>query len=116
VSDKSRTVEKGRVKSNAVAHWVAIFNDDPHALDVRENHHAAHFQYLALHAERIRIAGGLRLEPGGTFCGGLWVLEVESHAEAVRLCEDDPYFRLGLRSGYALYAWGKAPVYDDVIL
>ena len=96
--------------------WVAIFNDDPHALKVREDHHEAHFQYLALHTDRIRIAGGLRPEPGGTFCGGLWVLEVESDAEAVRLCEDDPYFRLGLRSGYQLYAWGKAPVYGEVTL
>ena len=58
----------------------------------------------------------MRPEPGGKFCGGLWVLEVESRAEAARLCEDDPYFRLGLRTGYRLYAWGKAPVYGDVIL
>jgi hypothetical protein len=99
-----------------VARWVAIFNDDPGALKVRVDHHEAHFQYLTLHTDKIRIAGGLRPEPGGTFCGGLWVLEIESRAEAVLLCEDDPYFRLGLRSGYQLYAWGKAPVFGDVIL
>jgi hypothetical protein len=80
------------------------------------DHHEAHFQYLALHADKIRIAGGLRSEPGGTFCGGLWVLEIETRGEAVRLCEDDPCFKLGLRTGYRLYAWGKAPVYGDVIL
>ncbi|MBZ0259653.1 MAG: YciI family protein [Hyphomicrobiales bacterium] len=99
-----------------MARWVAIFDDDPKALKLREDHHEAHFQYLALHAGKIRIAGGLRPEPGGTFCGGLWVLEVESRAEAARLCEDDPYFRLGLRTRYQIYAWGKAPIYDDVIL
>jgi uncharacterized protein YciI len=99
-----------------VARWVAIFDDDPKALKVRGDHHEAHFEYLALHADKIRIAGGLRPEPGGIFCGGLWVLEVESHAEAVQLCEDDPYFKLGLRSGYQLYAWGKAPVYGAVTL
>ena len=36
--------------------------------------------------------------------------------DAARLCEDDPYFRHGLRTGYQIYAWGKAPIYDDVIL
>ena len=96
--------------------WVALFDDDPKALKVREDHHEAHFQYLALHADKIKIAGGLRPELGGPFCGGLWVLEVESRTEAVRLCEDDPYFRLGLRTGYRLYAWGKAPVYGEVTL
>jgi uncharacterized protein len=99
-----------------VARWVAIFDDDPKALKVRADHHEAHFQHLALHSEKIRIAGGLRPEPGGTFCGGLWVLEVESREEAVRLCEGDPYFILGLRTGYRLYAWGKAPVYGEVVL
>jgi hypothetical protein len=49
-------------------------------------------------------------------CGGLWVLEVESRDEAVALCEQDPYFRLGLRRGYRLYTWGTAPVYGAVTL
>jgi uncharacterized protein YciI len=99
-----------------VTRWIAIFEDDPHALAVREDHHQAHFDYLAQHAAKIRIAGGLRDEPGGAFRGGLWVLEVSSRAEAVRLCEDDPYFRLGLRKGYQLFVWGKAPVYGGVTL
>ena len=99
-----------------MARWVAIFEDNPHAHKVREDHHAAHFEYLARHAEKIQIAGGLRPEPDKAFCGGLWVLAVDGREEAAQLCENDPYFILGLRTSYRLYSWGKAPVYGDVIL
>jgi hypothetical protein len=44
------------------------------------------------------------------------VLEVVDRAEAAMLCEQHPYFRLGLRAGYRLYTWGKAPSYGVVTL
>jgi hypothetical protein len=34
----------------------------------------------------------------------------------LRLCEQDPFFVRGLRRGYRLYTWGKAPVYEAVTL
>ena len=43
-------------------------------------------------------------------------MEVADREDAVRLCEDDPYFRLGLRKGYRLCVWGKAPPYHAVTL
>ena len=98
--------------------WIAIFEDNPEeqAGWVRRQHAEDHFAYLAANSSRIRIGGGLRTEPGGWYCGGLWVLEVASRDEAVRLCEDDPYFKLGLRRSYRLMVWGKAPSYSDVVL
>jgi uncharacterized protein YciI len=96
--------------------WVAIFEDDPAAAWVRQRHSEEHFEYLARHRDRIVLAGGLRPAPGEFHCGGLWVLEVDGRDEAVRLCEEDPFFRLGLRAGYRLYAWGKAPAYGAVTL
>lgn len=93
-----------------MARWVAIFEDDSFALKVREDH----FDYLAQHLDRITIAGGLRPAPDVPHCGGLWVMEVQSRDEAVWLCENDPYFKLGLRKGYRLFDWGKAPVYGEV--
>jgi len=62
------------------------------------------------------IAGGLRPAPGEAYCGGLWVMEVESRDDAVRLVEGDPYFQRGLRRGYRLLVWGKAPCYETVSL
>jgi len=43
-------------------------------------------------------------------------MKVASRNGAVALCENDPYFRLGLRKGYRLLTWGKAPFYDQVVL
>lgn len=83
---------------------------------MRKQHAQDHFDYLAAHADQIRIGGGLRHEPGGWYCGGMWVLEVESRDAAARLCEGDPYFKLGLRRSYRLYVWGKAPSFSDVVL
>src|SRR5262249_50159842 len=68
------------------------------------------------HRDKIVLAGGLRPNPGEWYCGGLWVMEVENRADAARLCEEDPYFRLGLRKGYRLCVWGKAPPYQAVTL
>lgn len=99
--------------------WIAIFEDHPEATSgwVRRQHaHEYYFDYLARHTSKIRVGGGLRSGPGEWYCGGLWVLEVESRAEAERLCEGDPYFKLGLRKGYRLAVWGKAPCYSDVVL
>ena len=96
--------------------WIAFFEDLPDREWIRKQHAGAHFDYLAAHRDRIRLAGGLREAPDAWYCGGLWILEVESRDEAVRLVEADPYFMLGLRKGYRLLVWGKAPCYDTVAL
>ncbi len=96
--------------------WIAIFEDDPSADFVRKDHSEGHFNYLAAHRDAMLIAGGLRPAPDEWYCGGLWVLDVATREEAVPLCEGDPYFRHGLRKGYRLFTWGKAPVYGPVTL
>ncbi len=96
--------------------WVAIFDDNQECESVRKEHAEAHFSYLATNRDRILIAGGLRPAPGEWYCGGLWVIEVDSRDDAVRLVEGDPYFRLGLRRSYRLLVWGKAPCYETVTL
>jgi uncharacterized protein len=42
-------------------------------------------------------------------------MKVDSRDEALRLVEGEP-FRLGLRKGYRLLVWGKAPYYETVNL
>jgi uncharacterized protein len=96
--------------------WVAIFDDNPGFESVRKEHSAAHFAYLSANRDQIVLAGGLRPAPDEWYCGGLWILEVASRADAVRLIEEDPYFRLGLRKGYRLLVWSKAPGYGAVTL
>ena len=96
--------------------WVAIFDDNEGRESVRKEHSGAHFDYLAANRDKIVIAGGLRSAPGEWYCGGLWVMEVDSKDEAVRLVEGDPYLQLGLRRSYRLFVWGKAPCYETVHL
>jgi hypothetical protein len=86
---------------------VVIFEDKPEMLAVRRQREQAHLEYLREHESEIVIAGGLREEPGGTFVGGLWVLEVDSRARAIELIENDPYFVPEHRQ-YKLRVWGKA--------
>lgn len=102
-----------------MARWVAIFEDQPREIGDpirKDQNQEQHFDYLAAHSDRILIGGGLRPAPGEWYTGGLWVLEVETREEAVALIENDPYFKLGLRKGYRLMVWGKAPNYGAVTL
>ncbi len=82
-----------------MARWAAIFTDNPEASAVREAQRQAHFDYLARHADRILLAGGL------------WIIEADTRADAAQLCEEDPFFAHGLRKGYTLALWGRAPCY-----
>jgi uncharacterized protein YciI len=99
-----------------VTRWVAIFEDHPEARQVREQHREEHFAYLEAHKDKILLGGGLKPAPDEWWEGGLWILEVESRAEAARLCEDDPFFTMGLRKRYRLHIWGRAPCYGRVEL
>lgn len=87
--------------------WVAIFDDEPGMLAVRQRHAQAHLDYLAANAGEILIGGGLRAGPEESFCGGLWVMDVPSRERAVELIEKDPYYTPALRR-YRLFTWGKA--------
>ena len=97
--------------------WIVIFEDRPGALAIREANAEAHFDYLERHRDQIRLAGGVRDEPGGPPDGGLWILDnIANRADAVRLCEADPFFTACLRQRSVLKAWGFAHCYADVTL
>jgi uncharacterized protein len=70
--------------------WIAYFEDHAGREWIRKEHAAAHFDYLASERDKIRLSG-------------LWIMA-------------DPYFKLGLRKGYRLLVWGKAPCYEAVTL
>lgn len=74
---------------------------------VRQELGEDHLAYLRRHRPEIRLAGGLRQEPGGSFVGGLWVFDVASRERAVELIEGDPYYRAHPRA-YRLLVWGDA--------
>lgn len=95
--------------------FVVIFEDSPAMAEVRRIREPEHLKYLDEHHTEIPMAGGLREEHGGSYVGGLWVLEVESRSRAVELIERDPYYIACPRS-YRLLAWGKALPHLQVLM
>lgn len=87
--------------------FIAMFDEGPEMVPVRETHEPAHLAFLEQHQDEIKMAGGLRNEHGGPYVGGLWVFEVASRERAVELIEADPYYQAHARV-YRLLAWGKA--------
>src|SRR5262249_52793475 len=115
------------LRRSVMSRWVAIFEDDPAGAWIRQQHQGDHFAYLDQHRDEILLAGGLRPNLGGWYCGGLWVMEVGvggglwggeggAGGEAVRLGEDDPYSRRGRGKGYRLCVGGRPPPYHAVTL
>lgn len=95
--------------------FAVFFTDPPSMNAVREQHGQAHLQFLQEHADEILIAGGLRDEPGGTFTGGLWVVEASGVERVHALLALDPYFQNGERQ-YQIKVWGKAFADKAVVL
>ena len=79
--------------------WIAILEDETQREWIRKEHSNAHFDYLRANSERIVLAGGLRPAPAEWYCGGLWVLEVESREEAVKLVEARLKANVGEKGG-----------------
>jgi uncharacterized protein YciI len=87
--------------------FVVMFEDSPQMAEVRRSLEPDHLSFLEANHTEIPMAGGLREEHGGSFVGGLWVLEVASRSRAIELIERDPYY-LAYPRKYRLLAWGKA--------
>jgi uncharacterized protein YciI len=90
-----------------MALFVAIFEDRLDRQDVRAATEDAHVAYLDRHRDAVLVAGALRPEPDAVPTGGLWIIEAPSRGEAVRICEEDPFFTGGLRRSYRLESWSK---------
>lgn len=90
--------------------YTAMFFDTITPTNLDPELTTAHFDYLALNADRITMAGGLRPPKGGNFCGSLWVIEAENAEQAIQLVENDPYCLAGLRPNRQIFFWNAAPI------
>jgi hypothetical protein len=88
--------------------FAVIFEDRPDHIETRNAWLPAHLEWLAQHREQILVAGSLREDPQCSPAGGLWIVEMASRAEIVKLIESDPFWLHGLRSGYRVAHWSKA--------
>lgn len=88
--------------------FVALFDDDPEQLSVRQDRMDAHLAYLDREKDRILVGGSLREAPDQSARGGLWIIEASDRQEAEKLCHGDPFWTGGLRMSVTVLHWSKA--------
>ena len=88
--------------------FAVIFEDRPGQAALRAEHLQAHIDWVAAHADTVRVAGSLRAEQDHTPQGGLWIVEAESKEQVHRLMQTDPFWLCGLRAGVQVLHWSKA--------
>ena len=94
--------------------WIAIFTNKPDSNDLREAHLEAHLEYFRAQT-RITLAGSTTPHGASHSNGGVWVIKGVTYEEAVRICEDDPFFIAGLRESIEIFAYGMAPQFEELV-
>jgi len=88
--------------------FAVLFTDRPCQGALRAEHLQAHIDWVAQHADAVRVAGSLRAEPGDVPKGGLWIVEAESKESVHQLMQTDPFWTCGLRQSVEVLHWSKA--------
>ena len=95
-----------------------VYSDQPERLAERAQHMSDHLAFLAAHGDRVVASGALRDSADGVPNGGIWILNVESKAEAESFYRDDPFWKAGLRKSVRVSHWAKAfwsPAFTECI-
>lgn len=88
--------------------FILIFHDHQNKLAIRQQHMAAHLDWLSQHQQQIRVAGSLRIEPEQAPLGACWIVEAESKSAVSALIATDPFWQHGLRASVEILHWSKA--------
>lgn len=81
--------------------YAAIGEDGPDSARLRQQHLAAHLDYVAAHLGDYAVAGPLKR--AGAPAGSLLVIKAENEAAARARLEADPYARAGVWPRLSLY-------------
>ena len=82
--------------------------DRPGSLDVRRANRAEHLVYLDRIKARLLACGAKLNDDGSDAGGGLYVVDVETRAEAEALIQADPFYRISLFERVEIRRWRKA--------
>ena len=88
--------------------FAVIFTDRPHQGALRAKHLQAHIDWVAAHADTVRVAGSLRDAPDQVPQGGLWIVEAPSKDSVHQLMQTDPFWTCGLREKVQVLHWSEA--------
>jgi uncharacterized protein YciI len=76
--------------------YVIVGRDAAGSAGPRQEHLARHLEFVERSIDRILVAGPLRDRASGANVGSLYVLDVDSEADARALLESDPYYAAGV--------------------
>lgn len=76
--------------------YVIVGRDAVDSATPRREYIAEHLEFVERSIDRILVAGPLRDPATGANVGSLYVLDVDTEAEARALLESDPYYRAGV--------------------
>lgn len=92
--------------------WIAIFTNRPDTDALRDEHLAEHLEYFSQHDE-ISLAGSTTPYGQEHSTGGVWILKGVSYETAVKICEEDPFFIVGLRQTIDVLEFKIAPKFEE---
>ena len=82
--------------------------DKAGSLDLRKAHRGEHLAYLDRIKDRLLACGAKLNDDGSDAGGGLYVVDVETRAEAEALIGADPFHMVGLFDRVEIRRWRKA--------
>ena len=85
--------------------YALICFDRPDSTALRDQHRAAHLEFLKQHSEKIVFGGPLKNTPDGASTGALIVVDCATREEAEAFIAADPFCRGGVYESVAVRAF-----------
>ena len=93
----------------AVPYFVETW-DKPGSLSLRQQTRPEHLRFLEANKAKLLACGAKLHEDGSDAGGGVYIVEVETRAQAEALVAADPYSQVGLFQKVSITRWRKAYV------
>jgi uncharacterized protein len=85
--------------------YAIVCFDRPDSAALRDQHRAAHMDFLKIHAGKIVFGGPLKHTPDGASTGALIVVDCATRKEAEDLIRADPFHSNGVYESVAVRAF-----------
>jgi len=82
--------------------------DKPDSLALRQEHRPAHLDFLRENATALLACGAKLSDDGETPSGSVYIVDVETRAEAEAFLAQDPFSQVGLPAEVRITRWRKA--------
>lgn len=82
--------------------------DNPEQGHIRQETYQEHLDYLESIAPQLLACGAKLYDDGDKASGGVYLVDVETRAEAQKIIEADPFYRNSLFAEVKITRWRKA--------